>query len=212
MKKYEKEDLKKAVSIIGIIMLFIIGGVYRIQKNKTNYDNVVEENIIIEKVEDEKEKIVEETKIKVYVAGEVVNPGIVELGEDSRICDAIEKVGGVTENANLTQINLAGFLEDGQKLYIPNENEIKDITVVEQNEGVASVVNDEGSNSNLKININKASEEKLQEIPGVGPSMAQKIVSYRKENGKFNSIEELKNVKGIGDKKFEKMKEYISIK
>ena len=140
----------------------------------------------------------ENNKIKVYIAGEVNTPGVFELDEDSRVEDAIASAGGLTNLANIKNINLALIIEDGEKIYIPNinDNDIIDYSAQE-------------SPKSSKVNINKADVSELQNLPGVGVSLAEKIFNYRKENGNFKKIEDLKNVNGIGEKKFEALKEYI---
>lgn len=151
------------------------------------------------------------SKIKVYVTGEVNSSGVFELDENSRIEDAINLAGGLTEFANLEKINLAFILEDGQKLYIPSINDPENIEYISLQNGENIIENSNMNSNNSKININKANLEELKNLPGVGDSLAEKIFTYRKENGKFKSIEDLKKVNGIGEKKFESLKEYISI-
>ena len=131
---------------------------------------------------------------------------------------------GVTEEADLSKVNLAYVLEDAQKIYIPNINEKEEKEIVENMEdGVVisgSGMNDENNSSSgnnsknekVKININTANVKELQKLSGIGESIALRIVTYRKENGKFNSIEDLKNVSGIGENKFNKIKNNIFVK
>lgn len=192
---------KKSIILKGILLIvLIIIGVINFAKGKEDEMFEIEESEFIQNVEN-KVEIDEIEKIKVYVAGEVYSPGVFELEYGDRIEDAINLAGGVTENANLKNINLAYALEDGEKLYIPNINE--------------NDVNEENffaeKKNNSKININKSGIEQLITLPGVGNSLAQKIISYREENGKFKRIEDLKNVSGIGDKKYESLKELITI-
>jgi len=146
----------------------------------------------------------EKDNIVVYVCGAVKESKVVTLDKNSRVCDAIEAVGGLNEDADLININLAYILEDGEKIYIPKKGEENQSDLISQYSTNYS--------SNNKININKASQTELETIPGIGPSTALKIINYREENGKFSSIEDIKNVPGIGDAKFENMKNYISIK
>jgi len=141
----------------------------------------------------------EDNLITVYICGEVKENIVVTLLENSRVCDAIDAAGGLTPNADLTAINLACILEDGEKIYIPKIGE----QIIEK---------ESDSFSSEKININKASQTELETIPGIGPSTALKIINYRKENGKFSKIEDIKNVSGIGDSKYEKIKDYIIVK
>lgn len=163
-------------------------------------------------------------KIIVHISGEVISPGVISLEEGARIVDAINMVDGVTEEADLSKVNLAYVLEDAQKIYIPNINEKEEKEIVENMEdGVVirgSGMSDENNsssgnnskNENVKININTANVKELQKLSGIGESIALRIVTYRKENGKFNSIEDLKNVRGIGENKFNKIKNNIFVK
>lgn len=151
----------------------------------------------------------EVSKIKVHITGEVNNEGIVELNEGARIDDAIKVAGNVTSLADLSKVNLAYELSDGQKVYIPSKNEeIDEYASFEAGEDVL----EESEVSQGKININVADSSALQTINGVGESLANKIIAYRDANGKFKSVEELKNVSGIGEKKFEDIKEKVVVK
>ena len=153
------------------------------------------------------EKSEETGKIKVYVTGEVNSPGVIELEEGARIEDAIQKAGGIKPEANLKEINLASEIEDGEKIYVPNlVEQVEETTLSSESEANTS------SKSEGKVNINKASVSELTSIPGVGASTAQKIMTYREENGKFKTIEDIKNVSGIGDSKYNSMKDFISVK
>lgn len=158
------------------------------------------------------EDVVEEKedKIKVYVTGAVNSPGVIELEEGARIQDAINLAGGTKEEANLENVNLAYCLEDGQKLYIPNINE-KEVEYISTENG-DNVIEKTPDSNNFKVNINTGGVEELKTLPGVGDSLAQKIINYRNENGKFKTVDDLKNVSGIGEKKFESMKKYVKIK
>ena len=160
----------------------------------------------------------EDETILVHVSGQVKHNTVVELPADSRVKDAIEAAGGLTKQADLTNINLAYILDDGEKIYIPKKGEKIDAEDV----GVIGTGSDTGqagtststssSDKTTKININKATQTELESIPGIGPSIAQKIIDYREVNGNYTSVEDVKNVSGIGDAKYEKMKEYIKVK
>lgn len=150
--------------------------------------------------------------IMVDIGGEVNTPMVAELEEGSRVEDAINAAGGVTGNADLTEINRAAFLEDGDKILIP--------TRMDGDAGEESVVGSAGTTdssseggyaaySDSRININTAGSEELQQLDGIGPVTAEKIIEYRKNNGKFKTIDDIKNVSGIGEKTFEKLKEHI---
>ena len=143
-------------------------------------------------------------KIKVYIIGQIKTNGVIELEYGSRIEDAIIIAGGPTEIADLSKVNLAYQLEDGQKIYIPSiyDDDVQYISAG-SGENIIEDNNNLENNKSKKVNINKSNLTELTSIPGIGESTAQKIIDYRNENGKFSSIEDLKKVSGIGDKKFE---------
>lgn len=181
-------------------------------QNESDVGNTIEENIPTSKIG----IIKKENKIMVYVTGEINSPGVVCLDEKSRIVDALEAAGGKTENADLSKINLAYILEDGVQIRVPRigeaSNEKEAYITDEAGQGVVTgeLVTEDTKNS--KVNINVANSEKLQTIPGVGETTAQKIIKYREEKGKFKTKEDIKNVEGIGDAKYEKLKDYIEVK
>lgn len=170
-------------------------------------------------------------KIYVYITGEVNNPGVVLLNSGSRIVDAIEAAGGVTNKANISKVNLVYVLQDGMKVNIPNNTDLKNnenfeyITMSSGDEkndantgNSSTTITSESSSSKNEsafkisiVNINTATQTELETLPGIGPSLALRIVNYRKENGKFSSIEDIKNVSGIGEAKYEDIKNYIKI-
>lgn len=202
----KEKKIKLAITIaIGIIVIIGIIKIVDIYYEKNNTEKISISNFIENENETEDEKC--NTKIKVYITGEVKNQGVIELEEGDRIADAIEKAGGQTEQASLKNVNLAYQLEDGQKIYIPNVND-NETEIID--DGASGVVDD--TTNQTVVNINKADETELQSLNGIGESLATSIVQYRKENGKFETIEDLKNVPGIGDSKFENIKEYIKVK
>lgn len=143
------------------------------------------------------------SQITVHITGAINNPGVIILEEGARIVDALEAAGGETEEADVNRLNLAYVLEDGEKLYIPSKNEEEQEYITQGKDNMP-----EGQS---KININSAQIEELITLPGVGEATANKIIEYRKENGKFQKIEDLKNVPGIGDSKFENIKMLIKV-
>lgn len=147
--------------------------------------------------------------IYVDIGGEVVNPMVAELKEGSRVEDAIKAAGGVTEHADLTEINRAAFVEDGEKIYIPPLPVVLEDGTLHGEEitGERSMY----AYSDGRININTADSDALQQLNGVGPATAEKIIDYREANGRFSSIEEIMNVSGIGEKTFEKFKDEIKV-
>ena len=210
----------KQKKIILIIILVIALITYYYLYTKNNTEEINNENLEITNNETQEESK-EEEKIVVHITGAVNKEGIVELQTGARIADAIEKAGGAKENADIKNINLATVLEDGMKVHIPtveetranNENIESSEKFANSQVTTATQIPDTSSNTKKqgKININTATEEELDTLPGIGPSTAAKIIEYRKENGKFKNIEEIKEVSGIGDAKYEKIKELIII-
>ena len=145
----------------------------------------------------------ENEEVMVHISGAVKNPGIIKLDSSKRVVDALERAGGATDEADLDRINLAAKLHDEEKIYIPKIGEVP------KNEIAPLMSSGTSGKASDKININTADSSELQKIPGVGAKTAEKIINYRSQNP-FSSIEEVKNVDGIGDKKFESMKDYIS--
>lgn len=189
----------------------IVIGYYIISKTeKYDYSDIEKISNIIEEDQEVDDNIIE-NKIVIHITGEVEEEGVIELEKGARISDAIEEAGGTTEEADLSNVNLAYSLSDGQKVKIPNINEKdEEIIVVEEKAGDNIII--EGNKSKEeKININKAAQTEIETLPGIGPSTALKIINYRNEHGKFKNIGDIKNVSGIGDSKFENIKEYICV-
>lgn len=142
----------------------------------------------------------------IYISGEINSPGVVTIGIDKRLSDAVDKLGGLTKDADFNRINLAMKIEDEKHYIIPKIGE-----ELEVNNEESSVVESVDNKDSNKININTATIQELDSLPGVGEATANKILNYRQENGKFKSIEEIKNVNGIGEKKYEDLKDTICI-
>jgi competence protein ComEA len=202
---------QKIIVVVLIIIMCIVIGYYIISKTeKYDYSDIEKISNIIEEDQEVDDNIIE-NKIVIHITGEVEEEGVIELEKGARISDAIEEAGGTTEEADLSNVNLAYSLSDGQKVKIPNINEKdEEIIVVEEKAGDNIII--EGNKSKEeKININKAAQTEIETLPGIGPSTALKIITYRNEHGKFKNIEDIKNVSGIGDSKFENIKEYICV-
>ena len=203
MKNFEKGI------ILGVIVIIIIGGI--IYYNHFKEDNSINENteeIYFEAKEKTEEK---EEFIVIHITGEIKTPGIIKIKENARLADAIEAAGGLTENADINKINLAYIVSDGQKIYIPNVND-KTEEYVNSEAGNGVIIENMESNNKKLININTATQAELETLTGIGASTALKIINYRKENGKFKNIEEIKNVSGIGEAKYEVIKNSICVK
>lgn len=211
---------KQKVIVLVIAIVVAIGMIYFIYNKNQITDDVNLENDILVSENVAKEKSLnttEENEVIIHITGSVKNPGIVRLKEGSRIEDAIEAAGGLTENADISKINLAYVVDDGTKIKIPSsqEEDIGDEEIIDSGSGENIIIEENTTSSNKSsqtININKATETELQTLPGIGASLASRIIEYRSQNGKFGSIEEIKNVNGIGDSKFENIKDLISVK
>ncbi len=149
----------------------------------------------------------QETIVVVDVAGAVKTPSVVYLDQGARVEDAIKAAGGLLDSADISTVNRASVLTDGQKIYIPQKGEEPAVTTSEP------VVQETASSGSAvtKVNINTASSEELQTLKGIGPSTAQKIIEYRTLYGAFGSIEDITNVSGIGEKTFENIKDQITV-
>lgn len=151
--------------------------------------------------------------ISVYINGAVQSPGIYEIPPESRLELLLEMAGGLTQVAYEPGVNLALLLQDGQQVYIRTNEEVATNAQTGANVGLESsgTITESTAGSAAKINLNTAKKEELEEIPGVGPSTADKILAYREDNGPFTLIEDIMNVSGIGEAKFDKMKDAITV-
>ena len=140
--------------------------------------------------------------LRVYVTGAVERADVYTLPPGSLVKDAIAAAGGATADADLEQINLAIEVYDQQQIHVPRKGE--EVTPVAAPVGVPSTMG--------KVNINTASVEELDTLPGIGPAIAQRIIVYRTEHGDFAAIEDITNVKGIGPATFEEIKELITVR
>ena len=215
--------------IIAVLIFIILYKIFYVEDEEIIIENQIEENLLNEEEEQDKKTskigILESKKtVTVHVIGEVNSPGVVTLDEGSRIIDAINAAGGKTEDADLTKVNLAYVIEDGVQIYIPSiketskkndEGEEKEIEYMTDEAGDGIIITSESQENDdekqIMVNINTANLEKLQTLPGIGESIAKKIIEYREENGKFKTIEDIKNVSGIGESKFNNIRDKITV-
>ena len=153
--------------------------------------------------------------IAVHVIGAIPRPGLYEFSEGARVQDAIDAAGGLLASADSNALNLAALLEDGQQLDVPYEGGQDPETTTNSFDLPGSTEeptdnSSDTSNTEL-VNINTASLEELDSLPGIGPTTAQKIIDYREENGPFSVIEDIENVSGIGPSTFENIKDLITV-
>lgn len=162
--------------------------------------------------------------VTVHVDGAVANPGVYQLqGQSPRVIEAVQAAGGLAQNADTTAINLAAPLEDGAKVHVPRQREEASNAQGSTSAGAtggmagsgssggATASGSTGSSSDGTVNINTATAEQLTALPGVGEATAKAIVEDRQKNGKFTSPEDLMRVSGIGQKKFDKMKDKVRV-
>lgn len=227
---------KKTILVITVIIVLLIGyyiyykntNIYKEFEMSSNLEELLpyeedktgkNEEVREQQIEKENKDVISEQEIIiVHVTGEVNSPGVVEVEKGARVIDAVNKAQGFTQDADTEKVNLAYELTDGVKIYIPSKSKDKENNLSTQK----YITTDSGDNvdteeKNMKnttsslVNINEATQTELETLPGIGPSIALKIISYRKEKGKFSSKEEIKNVSGIGDSKFESIRELICL-
>lgn len=170
---------------------------------ESNGENLVTENAAAENSSiTANEPTSESAKICVYVCGCVVNPGVYDLYENMRVYQAIDMAGGMTDSADYNALNMADYLMDGQKIYVPDKNE-----------QLSNQISPASENANsTQVNINRATKEQLMTLPGIGESKAEDIIAYRTANGKFETVEDIMKISGIKEAAFTKIKDLIVVK
>ena len=207
---------KKIIAVAVAVVFCVLAGFWPQQRE----ENVLE----LEQQAVQIEEAAAEAKITVYVSGAVAKPGLHEIVPGSRAVDAIEAAGGMTEEANKDRVNLAKICKDGMQVNVPRLS-AKELRKLKQAQNVyiaddANAVDNAVQPANYapvvqqdnggKVRLNSATIEELEELPGVGEVTAQRIVEYRNLHG-FNKIEDIMNVKGIGQAKFNKMRPYLDL-
>ncbi|WP_184308633.1 helix-hairpin-helix domain-containing protein [Anaerosolibacter carboniphilus] len=207
--EFTKRERIILVTFIAIIVLFLTGRYFIGSFNKPQV--TIQNEALNQKLQDESESMdqqddVEEKMIAVDIVGEVANPGLVILKEGARIIDAIEAAGGMLVSADRRRVNLARILKDEEQIYVPKIGEN-----IANEENRDDIVSQGGSNSR-KVNINQASAAELETLNGIGEALAGRIIQYRAEKGEFKDIKDIMKVSGIGEKKFEGLKDQITVK
>lgn len=222
------KDHKKEVIIVVLLVFLLSIQIYLVialsnKKGVKELTNEEETNEIIKKEEIENEEI---QSYLVDIKGEVKNPGAYDVSKDTRIKDVINLAGGLTNNADTIATNLSLKVKDEMVIIIYSKNQIKEITKVKEEETKVNNTcnndsltsnnaclssNNKANQTNSLININTASKEQLLTLPGIGDAKANNIIDYRKINGNFKVITDLKNVTGIGDSIYDQIKNLITI-
>ena len=199
---------KKYVLYVVLFALFTIIGFFTISSKVSSN---MAEDINLNDFETLNDNSIEEVpNLFIHIDGAVENPGIKEVSDGTRIFELIEIAGGLKEDADISRINLASKLKDEQKIIIPYK-------ISEAENTIANTItkntkeNSTNKQTQFPININYATKEELIKLNGIGDSMAQKIIDYREENGYYDTIEDIKNVSGIGEAKFNRIKDDISV-
>ena len=210
--QYQNYLRKYMLWIVGGIVLFIIS--LGVQYHKVTQSQLY----FIEETSEEYLTSVdipqsEESIIYIDIKGAVNRPGLYQLSEGSRMIDAIEAAGGLTIEADDRTINLAEKLLDQQKIIVYTESEIAEQLMQEDRDNLLErdVYPSNPSDATQKININIATIDELQALPNIGPKKAQAIIEYRQTNGSFQTIDQIKEIKGIGEKTYEELAHLISV-
>ena len=213
--------------VIGIFILFLLVGgtiltIFMFQSDKKDKSDLVVSTATNSLKKKSKKENIE--NYKVDIKGEILTPGIYTLKSNSRVIDVIEMSGGLTENADTSVINLSKKITDEMVIIIYSKSEVKDFEKTKETEKIVQekcIKKDENALKNDacitdsvktsgKVSINTATKEELMSLTGIGDSKAEDIIKYREENGLFKTIEDIKNVSGIGDSLFAKIKENIT--
>ena len=204
---------QEKITIILLLIVIIIGGGIVLYKNINSEDNFAI-NRASDISENKPAMQIENPPVIIHITGAVKSPGVYQLKSTDRIVDAVKIAGGATEEANLDLINLAALLKDGQKIIIPYKTYSETGEEINTNtyNNVESVYSSSSPvSSSAKININTANANMLQALPGIGPVLSERIIKYRNQNGFFGVIDDIKDVSGIGEKKFEGIKDLICV-
>ncbi|MGE7592900.1 helix-hairpin-helix domain-containing protein [Peribacillus frigoritolerans] len=207
--------LKRKMTMITVAVAFVAGGIYFFSQQ--GEDPAETEDIFsVTAKEAEMEQSVNESSaeseiIKVDVKGAVKSPGIFTAQAGDRVIDLISAAGSFTEKADTDKVNFAQIIEDQMVIYVPEigeevKGDLENIQVGTSGDAVTK-----GTSGGL-VNLNTATQEDLQTLTGIGPSKANAILEYREKAGKFKEVDELKQVTGIGDKTFERLRDSISVK
>jgi len=210
MFNFSRQEKIIVLIIIAVLLTIFSWKIYNQEKSTitiipADENETQNENISV------KEDLNEETICIIHVAGAVKTPGVYQLSSDKRIVDAVKNAGGGLENADFDSINLAARIFDGQKIFIPFIPENIEGFTHKNETPIKESIQYNRSYSNNLLNLNQVTSKDLENLPGIGPVLAQSILEYRTNNGFFKNIEDIMDVPGIGEKRFESIKEYITV-
>lgn len=222
MFRFSRNQLIVAYAIVGLALVGIVVLVVRTGPRGSGEIKIIEPGMAGASTEMLPPK---PGKLSIHVAGKVKKPGLYEVAPGSRVKDAIQAAGGALPNADLESLNLAEKLEDGQQVYLAQVGKVKPPAVSVIRGGKSAKPVGESGKSSAKssgpkklskpgegtVSINSAGLDELQRLPGIGPAMAQRIIDYRIQHGRFQAVDELDEVKGIGPKKLEKLRPFVKL-
>lgn len=203
---------EKLLFLLVLILAIALSGTIYINHNKSSQFVFSNQEEIIENEVKKVEEISNEVKmIGIHIGGQVKNPGFIWIEEGKRLYDALNYVGGALSEADLDLINLSKILSDEEKIYIPKKGETISSDLMQSDNNLETTSRGSKSDSN-KVNINTASESELDTLPGIGPALAKRIVEHRSSMGLFKSIEDIRSINGIGEKRFNDIKDFITVR
>ena len=203
---------QEKITIILLLIVIIVGAGMVLYKNINNEDNFIINNA--SNISENNPAIqIEIPPLIIHIAGAVNSPGVYQLKSTDRIVDAVKIAGGAAEEANLDSINLAALLKDGQKIIVPYKTYSETGKEINTNtyNNAESMYSSSSDSTSAKININTADANMLQTLSGIGPVLSERIIEYRNQNGFFGVIDDIVDVSGIGEKKFEGIRELICV-
>lgn len=201
---------KLLFSVILILAIALSGTIYMNHNKASTFIAGSSEKTIEDEEEPEEEETTDTVKmIGIHIGGQVKTPGFIWMEEGKRIYDAINFVGGALPEADLDVINLSEKLWDEEKIYIPRKGETISISAVQTGNSIGAT--DRGGKSG-KININNATESDFETLPGIGPVLAKRITEHRNSIGLFKTIDDIRGVSGIGEKRYDEIKDLITVK
>ena len=208
---------EKLLLFVSIILCIALTGTMYINSQKPSQfvlessKNDFEIDEDANEIEEVEKVTIEPELIGIHIGGQVKNPGFIWIEDGKRLYDALQYVGGALDEADLDSVNLSKRLMDEEKVYIPKKGEIQVATDIHFNNTQAAT-SGIGILANGKVNINTAMESELNTLPGIGEVLAKRILDYRSTNGFFKTTEDIRNVTGIGEKRFNDIKDLITVK
>ncbi|MGE7605462.1 helix-hairpin-helix domain-containing protein [Peribacillus frigoritolerans] len=206
--------LKRKMTMITVAAAFVAAGIYffsQQEEDPADTEDIFSVTAKEAEMEQSVNEVAEPEIIKVDVKGAVKSPGIFTAQAGDRVIDLISAAGSFTEKADTDKVNFAQIIEDQMVIYVPEVGEEVNGNLENIQVGTSGDAVTKGTSGGL-VNLNTATQEDLQTLTGIGPSKANAILEYRETVGKFKEVDELKQVTGIGDKTFERLRDSISVK